>query len=128
MPPETNIETLVALLAERQRAADHRLDKQDQTMASIAETLKTLSRIESQAQATQLGFIEFREEMREFRKERLSAEKAMEADTDKLTGLVTKLDARLTSTEEVTGWVKKALGVVVLAVLASLLALLKLHV
>lgn len=127
MPPD-NLETAVALLAERQRQTEARHDKIDATLASVADTLKTLTRIEAQAQATHSGFTEFRDEMREFRKERLAVEKELESDVYKLSDVVAKLDARVTSTEEVTGWVKKALGVIVLAVLASLLALLKLHV
>ncbi|MFY9810841.1 hypothetical protein [Aquabacterium sp.] len=125
MPPE-NFETALALLAERQRQQEARHDKIDATLASVADTLKTLTRIESQAQATHSGFTEFRDEMREFRKERLQAERALEAQVDALEALVAKHGSRIEATEETSGWVKKAAGIVVVSVLGGVLALLKL--
>lgn len=130
MPSDSNIEALLASLTERQRAADQRLDKQDQTLASrldkqdqtlasVADSLKTLTRIELQAQATHTGFTEFRDEMREFRKERLSAEKDLESRID-------ELERRMPAVEETSGWVKKAAALIAASVVAAFVALLKL--
>lgn len=125
MPPE-NFETALALLAERQRQQEARHDKIDATLASVADTLKTLTRIESQAQATHSGFTEFRDEMREFRKERLQAERELDMRVDELRAAFTQLEGRTTATEETSGWVKRAAGIVVVSVLGGVLALLKL--
>lgn len=46
--PSDSHETAIALLHERQRQTDLRLDKQDRTLESIAESLKLLTRIEAQ--------------------------------------------------------------------------------
>lgn len=122
MPPE-NYETALALLAERQRQTEARHDKIDATLASVADTLKTLTRIESQAQATHSGFTEFRDEMREFRRDCLQAQKKLEGQVDALKVVVSKHDGRIASTEETSGWEKKGVGIVVTSVLVGVLEL-----